>query len=86
MAEFCHLHVHTEYSILDGLTKPEELAQIVSSNGQVASAITDHGTMGGFIRFQQAAIKEGIKPIFGVEAIKRKNASTSFFLQRMIKV
>lgn len=68
MAEFTHLHVHTEYSLLDGLTTPEELAEIVSTNGQVASAITDHGTMGGFLRFQKSAKEFGIKPVFGVEA------------------
>lgn len=68
MTDFVHLHNHSEYSLLDGLTTPEEMAQITSTNGQTASAITDHGTMGGFIRFQQAAKKQNIKPIFGVEA------------------
>lgn len=68
MAEFTHLHVHTEYSLLDGLTTPEELAQIVSTNGQVAAAVTDHGTMGAFLRFQKAAKKQDIKALFGVEA------------------
>jgi DNA polymerase-3 subunit alpha len=50
------------------MTTPEEIAQIVSTNGQIASAITDHGTMGGFIRFQKACKSQGVKPIFGVEA------------------
>lgn len=68
MAEFTHLHNHSEYSLLDGMTTPEEMASIVSTNGQIAAAITDHGTMGGFIRFQKACKSQGVKPIFGVEA------------------
>lgn len=68
MAEFTHLHNHSEYSLLDGLSTPEEMAYIASTNGQIASAITDHGTMGGFIRFQKACKTQGIKPLFGVEA------------------
>ena len=68
MAQFTHLHNHSEYSLLDGMTTPEEIAEITSTNGQIASAITDHGTMGGFIRFQKACKSQGVKPIFGVEA------------------
>lgn len=68
MTEFVHLHNHSEYSLLDGLTTPEEMAELASTNGQIASAITDHGTMGSFIRFQTACKKNNVKPIFGVEA------------------
>jgi len=63
-----HLHNHSEYSLLDGMTTPSEMASIVSSNGQIAAAITDHGTMSGVLNFQLAAKKEGIKPLFGIEA------------------
>ncbi len=68
MPQFTHLHNHSEYSLLDGMTTPEEMAEITSTNGQIATAITDHGTMGGFIRFQKACKSQGVKPIFGVEA------------------
>lgn len=68
MTDLVHLHCHTEYSLLDGLTRPEEVAEIASSNGQFAAAVTDHGTMGSFVRFQEACEKQDIKPIFGVEA------------------
>lgn len=68
MTDFVHLHSHTHHSLLDGMTTPEELAQIVSSNGQMASAITDHGSMAGIFSFQKAAQRQGIKPIMGMEA------------------
>lgn len=68
MADFVHLHSHTEYSLLDGLTTPEEMASIVSSNGQFASAITDHGALGGIYRFKKACEANNVKPIYGVEA------------------
>lgn len=76
MAEFTHLHNHSEYSLLDGMTTPEEIASIVSTNGQIAAAITDHGTMGGFIRFQKACKEQNVKPIFGVEAYFVDDVST----------
>lgn len=66
--DFVHLHCHSEYSLLDGMSTPHEIAQIASTNGQFAAAITDHGTMGGVLKFQDAAEKAGIRPIFGIEA------------------
>ena len=68
MTNFVHLHCHSEYSLLDGMSTPQEIANISSINGQYAAAITDHGTMGGVLRFQDACDKEGVKPLFGVEA------------------
>lgn len=68
MTDFVHLHCHSEHSLLDGMSTPEEIAQISSSNGQFAAAITDHGTMAGVLRFQDACKKNSIRPIFGVEA------------------
>jgi DNA polymerase-3 subunit alpha len=62
MTEYNHLHVHSEYSLLDGLSTPEEIAKIASQNGQSAIALTDHGVMGGILRFQKACQKHGVKP------------------------
>jgi DNA polymerase III alpha subunit len=65
---FAHLHVHTEYSLLDGFSNIKKLVKRVKELGMPAVAITDHGTMFGVIDFYNAAKKEGIKPIIGVEA------------------
>jgi DNA polymerase III subunit alpha len=65
---FAHLHVHTEYSMLDGFSNIKKLVKRVKELGMPAVAITDHGTMFGVIDFYKAATSEGIKPIIGVEA------------------
>lgn len=65
---FTHLHMHSDKSLIDGVSTPEEIAEIVSSDGQTACALTDHGTIAGSLRFQNACIEQGIKPILGVEA------------------
>ena len=64
---FVHLHVHTEYSLLDGACRIRDLMDRVQENGQEAVAITDHGVMYGVIDFYRAAKKAGIKPIIGCE-------------------
>ena len=66
--DFVHLHVHSEYSLLDGLSKIRELARRAASLGQPAIALTDHGNMHGTIEFYEAAAEVGVKPIVGVEA------------------
>lgn len=66
--KFVHLHVHSEYSLLDGLPKIPQLLKKVKKMGMSALAITDHGAMYGAIEFYKNAKKEGIKPIIGVEA------------------
>jgi DNA polymerase-3 subunit alpha len=63
-----HLHVHTVYSLLDGIIKPKELVQKVKDNGETAVAITDHGTVAGLVELHKEANKQGIKPILGMEA------------------
>jgi DNA polymerase-3 subunit alpha len=65
---FAHLHVHTEYSLLDGFSNIKKLVKRVKELEMPAVAITDHGTMFGVIDFYKAATNEGIKPIIGVEA------------------
>ena len=64
---FTHLHVHTEYSLLDGSSKIKELAQRAKELGMDSMAITDHGVMYGVIDFYRAAREAGIKPIIGCE-------------------
>lgn len=68
MANFVHLHVHTDYSVLDGCAKLPVLVNRVKELGMPAVAMTDHGNMCGAIDFYQAANKAGIKPIIGMEA------------------
>lgn len=67
MQKFTHLHVHTHYSLLDGLPKIDELINHVKSNGMDSVAITDHGVMYGAIEFYKKAKQAGIKPIIGEE-------------------
>lgn len=64
---FVHLHNHSHYSLLDGLTKLDEMISFAKEQGSPAVALTDHGTMYGVIEFYQKAKKAGIKPIIGVE-------------------
>ena len=64
---FAHLHVHTEYSLLDGACRIERLLDAAKEMGQEAVAITDHGVMYGVVEFYKAAKKRGIKPIIGCE-------------------
>ena len=64
---FAHLHVHTEFSLLDGACRIRDLPKLVKSMGQDAVAITDHGVMYGVIDFYRACKAEGVKPIIGCE-------------------
>jgi len=68
MPEFVHLHTHTEYSLLDGLSSPKALAERAAELGMQALAITDHGVMYGVVDFYKACKATGIKPIIGMEA------------------
>ena len=90
---FTHLHVHTEYSLLDGSSKIKELVHQAKELGMDSIAITDHGAMYGVIDFYRAAKAEGIKPIIGCvrDSIKKpvreiKDTITWYFLPKMTRV
>ena len=72
--QFVHLHLHTEYSLLDGAIKIDELAEKIKSKGMDAVAITDHGSMYGAVDFYKACIKYGVKPILGCEVYVAKDS------------
>ncbi len=66
-AEFTHLHLHTDYSLLDGACDVDKLVKYVKSLGQTSAAMTDHGNIYGAVHFFNAAKEQGIKPILGCE-------------------
>ncbi|MDH5606048.1 MAG: DNA polymerase III subunit alpha, partial [Anaerolineae bacterium] len=74
MSDFVHLHVHTQYSLLDGFSQIPKLVQRAKDMNMPALGITDHGTMFGVIDFFKTAKKAGIKPIIGVEAYLAKRS------------
>lgn len=67
MLDFVHLHMHSEYSLLDGVTKIKELPKVIKEMGMQAVALTDHGNMFGAVKFFKECKKVGIKPIIGCE-------------------
>ena len=67
MSGFVHLHLHTEYSLLDGATRISSIADKAIALGQPAVAITDHGVMYGAVEFYNSLKKKGVKPIIGCE-------------------
>ncbi len=67
MTDFVHLHVHTEYSLLDGACRIKDLVKAAKDKGQTALAITDHGVMYGAVEFYKASKTAGLKPIIGCE-------------------
>ena len=73
MAEFTHLHLHTEYSLLDGACDLTKLVDRVAALGQRSVAMTDHGNIYGAVHFFEAAKEKGIKPILGCELYISKN-------------
>ena len=60
---FTHLHVHSEYSLLDGLIKLDDLVDAVAAQGMKSVALTDHGAMYGSFKFYLSCVERGIKPI-----------------------
>ncbi len=63
--EFAHLHVHTEYSMLDGAVRIADLMRKVSASGMKAVGMTDHGVLYGAVEFYKEAQKAGVKPLLG---------------------
>ncbi len=68
MSDFVHLHVHSHYSLLNGLAKPKALVKVAKKRGFSALALTDYGSLYGAIEFYQACLEHEIKPIIGFEA------------------
>jgi DNA polymerase-3 subunit alpha len=95
MKEFIHLHLHSQYSLLDGAIRFEELFPLVRQYGMGSVALTDHGNMFGVIEFYQGAINNGVKPIIGCEIyvapesrLKKepgKSKDTSYHLVILVK-
>ena len=93
MGEFVHLHLHTEYSLLDGACRIKDIPERVRECDQDAVAITDHGNMYGVIEFYKTCKKEGIKPIIGCEVYvaptsrfdKRSSADSYYHLVLLCK-
>lgn len=74
MTDFTHLHVHTQYSLLDGAARIDDLIAHAKALGMDSLAITDHGVMYGIVDFYKACRREGIKPILGMEAYVAPNS------------
>ena len=66
-ADFAHLHLHTQYSLLDGAIRTKDLCKTIKERGMSSVAVTDHGNMFGALQFYQEAKAHGVKPIFGCE-------------------
>ena len=66
--DFVHLHLHSQYSLLDGANRLPELCKRVAELGMPAVAVTDHGNMFGAFHFFHEALQNGVRPIIGVEA------------------
>ena len=67
MSQFVHLHCHTEYSLLDGCNRINDLVKQAAAMGMPALAMTDHGVMYGAMQFHDACVKHGVKPLIGCE-------------------
>ena len=76
MKKYIPLHCHSHYSLLDGLSKPEQIAKRIHQIESPACALTDHGNIAGAVKFYSTMKKNGIKPILGCELYICKNKPT----------
>lgn len=76
MADFVHLHLHSQYSLLDGANRLDDVIQAAAAAGMPAISLTDHGNLFGAIEFYDKATKAGIKPIIGIEAYVAQGSLT----------
>ncbi|HHQ43118.1 MAG TPA: PHP domain-containing protein, partial [Chromatiales bacterium] len=67
MSGFVHLHLHTEYSLVDGIVRVPELVRTVREHGMGACAVTDQSNLFALVKFYRAAEREGVKPVAGVD-------------------
>src|SRR5574344_1204760 len=67
MEKFIQTHMHSNFSIGDAINSPEQLIDKAVEKGHEAACLTDHGSLGGLLRFQKYALEKGVKPILGVE-------------------
>lgn len=81
-SSFVHLHVHSMYSLLDGMSKIPEIVSKVKSMGMTACALTDHGTCSGLVKFHDECIKQGINPILGCEMYEAPGSMTERSLKK----
>jgi DNA polymerase-3 subunit alpha len=75
VTEFVHLHLHTEYSLLDGACRVDDVVDQAARLGMKALAVTDHGNMFGAVAFHDACQEKGVKPILGCASTARARAS-----------
>ena len=83
---FAHLHVHTEYSMLDGAARLDDLFAEAARMGMPALAMTDHGQLFGAVDFYLAGQKHGVKPILGVEAYLLRASLLAVISQRLVRL
>ena len=79
---FVHLHLHTEYSMLDGASRVGDVVAAAAADGQPAVGITDHGNMYGVLELYKAAKDAGVKPIVGIELYQAFESRTERYARR----
>src|SRR2546421_12262626 len=81
MTDYVELHCHSNFSLLDGASHPEDLVKRAAEMGMSALALTDHDALYGAVRFSQAAKQHGIRPLFGAELTLEDNTHLTLLVQ-----